>query len=89
MTRALVSYVSPTHPPPSFQHSALPSPVYLARRPFVLIRTMYTQEEEEVPTAPNTGGCDANAVSVKDIQVASTQAALHTYPQASRPYPLR
>ena len=43
---------------------------------------MYTQEEEGLIVGDdpsNKGEDDPNPISVKDIQVASTQTALHTH----------
>ena len=54
---------------------ATPSPF-----PAPLSHVMYTQEEEGLMVGddPSNKGEDPNPISVKDIQVASTQTALHT-----------
>ena len=68
--------------------------IYLAASTLRLHLVAFCTQEAKGPTAPpivdndpptNTGGGDPNAVSVKDIPVASTQAALHTHLQACGP----
>ena len=69
---------SPHRTVPLFSRAqATPSPF-----PAPLSHVMYTQEEEGLIVGDdpsNKGEDDPNPISVKDIQVASTQTALHTH----------